>query len=410
MAKTFICDVIPGGGKSSAIINMMNEQKDKRFIYIAPYKDEDKRIVKVCKERGFVVPKPKGRGGRLDNLHTLLREGKNVASTHALFARYNQETIDLIKAGNYCLVMDEAFQIAEILSYTKSDIEIILNANLIDTSGDRVRWVADNYIGGSFSDLKAYAETGYLQSFKNLFFYWYYPPDVFNAFSEAYVLTYLFDCQFLRYYFDTHGIRYSNVWVDFIDGKYTLVDYPTMPAHASSLKGKIHILDNEKINDIGDARTSLSSTWYKNAEEKDKAALSRMRKNIQNYFRNIVKRPSADVLWTTFKSGQEAVAAKGFIKGFAPFNARATNRFRDKDAVAYAVNVFPNPNYVQFFKSKGARVNQDGYALSEMIQFIWRSAIREGKDIWLYIPSKRMRGLLTKWLDELAEGKIHGEQ
>ena len=402
LAKTFICDVMPGGGKSSAIIKLMNEQVYKRFIYIAPYKKEDERIVKACKNRGFVTPKYKGKGGKLSNLHTLLKEGRNVASTHALFSSYTQETIDLIRAGNYCLVMDEAFQIAEILSYTKSDIRIILDAGLVDTSGDKVTWIANDYDGGAFSDLKTYAETGYLQSFKNLFFYWYYPPDVFDAFTEAYVLTFMFDCQFLRYYFDTHGIKYTNVWVDFIDGEYRIVDYPVLPGHARTLKDKIHVVDNDKINSIGEGRTYLSSTWYTDALDENKPLLTQMRRNVSNFFKNIVKRPSEKVLWTTYLHGEEAIKGKGFTKGFAPFNARATNEFREKDAVAYTVNVFPNPKYISFFKSKGCKVDADGYALSEMVQFIWRSAIREGKDIWVYIPSKRMRTLLLNWLDGLA--------
>ena len=49
-------------------------------------------------------------------------------------------------------------------------------------------------------------------------------------------------------------------------------------------------------------------------------------------------------------------------------------------------------------------MDQDGYALSEMLQWIWRSAIRDGKEINLYIPSKRMRTLLTDWIDETSQG------
>ena len=35
-----------------------------------------------------------------------------------------------------------------------------------------------------------------------------------------------------------------------------------------------------------------------------------------------------------------------------------------------------------------------------MLQFIWRSAIRNGEEIWVYIPSIRMRSLLKKWIQE----------
>lgn len=403
MAKTYICDVMPGGGKSSAIIKMMNEETQKKYIYIAPYKDEDARIVEACKDRGFVTPIPKDSGGRLANLHTLLAEGKNVASTHALFKTYNSETIDLIRDGGYTLIMDEAFQIATILSYSSSDIQAIIDAGLIEVRDSVVVWTGEKYSGGVFSELREMAEDGYLQSFRNMFFFWYYPPDVFRAFNEVYVLTFMFDYQFLKYYFDINHIKYENRWVDKIGGEYTIVDYSVVPEHAAGLKNKIHILEKSKLNDIGDKRHAMSSTWYSKALGGKNSPISKIQKNITNYFRHIAKRKVDDVMWTSYLSRKDEIKGKGFMDEFVPFNARATNKYRDKDTIAYMVNVFPNPNYVAFFRSHGCDISGDGYALSEMIQLIWRSAIREGKDIWIYIPSKRMRTLLTNWLDELTQ-------
>ena len=62
-----------------------------------------------------------------------------------------------------------------------------------------------------------------------------------------------------------------------------------------------------------------------------------------------------------------------------------------------------NPYVKKFFETNDVPVNEDGFATSEMLQFIWRSAIREGNEIWLYIPSIRMRTLLYKWIDENTE-------
>ena len=39
------------------------------------------------------------------------------------------------------------------------------------------------------------------------------------------------------------------------------------------------------------------------------------------------------------------------------------------------------------------------YALSEMIQWIFRSRIRNNEDINIYIPSSRMRNLLIEFLE-----------
>ena len=65
---------------------------------------------------------------------------------------------------------------------------------------------------------------------------------------------------------------------------------------------------------------------------------------------------------------------------------------------------------VGFLKARGVIVNQEGYALSEMIQWIWRSAIRnETDEIIVYVPSARMRTLLQAWLEELQNGG-HGDE
>lgn len=44
------------------------------------------------------------------------------------------------------------------------------------------------------------------------------------------------------------------------------------------------------------------------------------------------------------------------------------------------------------------------YALSTMLQWIWRSAIRRGEEIWLYVPSRRMRTLLKDWMERVQNG------
>lgn len=90
--------------------------------------------------------------------------------------------------------------------------------------------------------------------------------------------------------------------------------------------------------------------------------------------------------------------SKGNTKGFVACNARATNEFKEKESLAYVVNRFMNPHEKKFFSVRGIEVNEDMYALSELIQWIWRSRIRKGKAINLYIPSKRMRSILEEYL------------
>lgn len=51
-------------------------------------------------------------------------------------------------------------------------------------------------------------------------------------------------------------------------------------------------------------------------------------------------------------------------------------------------------------------MNEDVFALSEMVQWIWRSAIREGNPINIYVPSARMRDLLTRWMNDEFENIV----
>jgi hypothetical protein len=54
------------------------------------------------------------------------------------------------------------------------------------------------------------------------------------------------------------------------------------------------------------------------------------------------------------------------------------------------------------YAGRGCDIDEDVYALSVMLQWIWRSAIRDGKDITLYLPSVRMRELLVSWINKVS--------
>jgi len=58
-----------------------------------------------------------------------------------------------------------------------------------------------------------------------------------------------------------------------------------------------------------------------------------------------------------------------------------------------------NPVIKDYFYSHNVKVNEDLYALSELLQWIWRSDIRNGNKINIYIPSKRMRSIFIEWLN-----------
>ena len=104
-------------------------------------------------------------------------------------------------------------------------------------------------------------------------------------------------------------------------------------------------------------------------------------------------------MWTTFKDLKPKLRGKGYSRQFVSYNCRSTNDYVDRYNLAYCVNVYLHPGITQFFQQRGISINEDLYGLSEMIQWIWRSRIRTGESINIYIPSIRMRTLLKSWME-----------
>jgi hypothetical protein len=177
---------------------------------------------------------------------------------------------------------------------------------------------------------------------------------------------------------------------------YILTEYVTRSK--SHLKSLINIYTGD-LNTIGKDYYAFSVTKQREFKKQPNVA-KLVKNNIYNYFNNVVKGKSADNMWTCLKEAKSQLAGNGYTKGFVPNSCRATNAYAHKIKYAYIYNKFLDCYQDQFFKTHNTEINQDMYALSELVQWLFRSAIRNGQPINLYIPSSRMRELLIKWLDD----------
>jgi len=143
------------------------------------------------------------------------------------------------------------------------------------------------------------------------------------------------------------------------------------------------------MNAIGERPSALSKSWWGNAGRT--GHFYAIKSDLRRYFRYECAADSASVMWSSFKSEQKKLSVKGYARGFCPCNARATNEYRGRKYLAYLLNVYEQPYTIKWFKQKGTQIDQDAFALSQLLQWIWRSAIRDGEAIKLYLPSKRMR-------------------
>lgn len=397
-----VVDALMGNGKTSAAINFINKADDDiKFLYITPYLTEVKRVIDSCPNKKF--RQPDSYGTKINGIKYLFNNGYNIVSTHSLFSMFDDEIIELAYTNNYTLIMDEVADVIETIDISKDDLSTILEKYARIKDKHLLEWYATDY-KGEFEKYKRLCDLQCLAVYGDTVVMWLFPIKTFNAFNNIYILTYLFKAQTQKYYYDYYGVDYNYLYVkgnsvdtyEFTDQVvvYDKLDY----------KKLINICDNDKLNRIGDLETALSKNWYR--RNANNVNIKLLKNCVGNYFKNYTKTKTSENLWTTFKDYKDLISGKGYAKGFLSSNTRATNEYRDRIAVAYLVNKFFNPYIKKFFIENDVEVDEDAFAVSEMLQFIWRSAIREGNEIWVYIPSSRMRMLLENWIDDVNNIKL----
>ena len=394
-----IIDSPCGRGKTTYAINYINERPSDNFVYITPFLKEVERVIEQTKFNGadkrFVQPANLG-NGKMDSLIDLVHNNKDIASTHSLFSNCPIDIINPIKMGHYTLILDEVMSVVEVLTeINSSDIQTMLDAGLIsiDNKTRKMIWLKDSYNGHKFADIKKRCENNNIYVVNNVAIIWTFPVEIFEAFDNVVICTYMFDCQIQKYYYDMYNVAYTKKSI--VNGE--LVDYIEQKDNLDKI---ILLNDEHKINKIGIGKNDLSKSWY----IKHKDDIKTLQNNIYNYVSHLApmlantKVKSKDIIWTTFKDYKTKLSSKGYSRSFIPCNSRSTNEYMDRFVVVYPINVFVNPIIVKFFEANGVKINQDDYALSEMIQFIYRSRIRQNKPIYCYIPSIRMRQLLYNYI------------
>ena len=401
MKTVTVVDARMGRGKTSAAIRYMNQnRKDRRFLFATPYLTEVERICGYCD-----FEEPEGDlGTKSANLKLKMRMKRNLAMTHSLFYLMDLETLDLARENNYSLIIDESVNVVEKIPTSTKDFRIILDMLTTEDAMGRLIWKDPEY-EGRFDDYKALADHGNLfhldSALLNIT-----NPDLFTAFDEVIMLTYLFDGQTQKAYMDYFNIPYRVVGVEQDEYGFRFSDSPDCPPPID-LSGLIHIIDKKKMNEPFADRHALSKNWYSKRDAGDEAICT-LRRNLNNFFTSVTKADSLHRIWTCFKEDKKKIVGPQckYSSSFLPMNIRATNEYREATAVAYLVNRFLDPNLTKFFAARDIEIDNDQFALSEMIQFIWRSAIRDNQPITVYIPSDRMRNLLIDWMNSIS---IEGE-
>lgn len=215
--KVKVCDAIMGSGKTQAAIVKMDRCVDRRYMFITPYLNECERVCAACEKRGFQQPQT-AEGSKLESLHSLLKSGINIASTHALFYYYSKETRELIRQWHYHLILDEVVDTVKLLDINKNDVKSLLASDFIeiDPETTQVTWKDKRY-NGQWDELRQQIERGYVTYSQDKLLLWMMPIEVFEAFESVTILTYMFEGQYLYCY-----CQLNDIDIDYIGGVHNL--------------------------------------------------------------------------------------------------------------------------------------------------------------------------------------------
>ena len=437
-----IVDAPCGAGKSSFAFQEINTHPEQRYIYCTPYLDEIKRVKQRTGSRRFSSPEPfyydakkEGYTGssKLKSFNQLLREKKDVAVTHSTFLNADEETTRLIEEGNYILLLDEAPDVVQLynatstverdptLHVTKEDLPHLLSGDYLkeDPQSTKLLWGSKHW--ARFSELERQCRQGKIYCARKNELLCVFPPEVFEAFSEVYLFLYVFKGTFFHSYLEKFDIAYSLHSIEQDDtGSYRLTDFN----QEKDLQYRRQMKDLIRIVGAGNRYPgkTLSKSWFRRASDEQ---LAMLRGSLGNFFRKIAAAKARDAMWSCFVDYKACIKHDGYVYSrrltreekllpkeqqiqirqdtecFVASNARATNKYADRWALAYCLNFYPNLDIESFFTDgkDSVEFSRDLFAVQILVQWVFRSRIRKGEPIVLYLPSARMERLFRAWLD-----------
>jgi hypothetical protein len=419
-----VIDAIMGKGKTTYLIDRIRqidiedqrrrfetdgEHVSTKFLVVVPLLSEVDRFHAALPDLHFKDPQPI-HGRKLYHLSKLIEDGENVVTTHSLFRMLNRDIYAKLKGCNYVLVIDEVLDAVEMFTeLTAADRKLLFENNMVsvEPASRRLMWNDKDYgdYVGKFEGIKALCDTGSLVMVRDSVLLWEFPSEFLRCFKEVWVATYmLYGSPFHSYllaegfHLDMKTVCGGRI-VDWLEG--------SDEVHIKRrLRDLITIYDGQ-MNDIGKEGMKLhplSKSWF---DRQSKGVLAKLKSSTETFFRRVAKSPAHLNGWTTWKDHKTAMKGEGYSRnsstpdkafGFIPSNAKATNDYRRVGAMAYLANVFYHPIIKAHFEEMGVPVYEDLYAVSQMVQWMWRSRIRSGEPIHVFVPSERMRGLLKRWL------------
>lgn len=400
MTTITVIDRPCGVGKTTDLIKYLKSLKShnikEKILLVVPELGEVERFVNALGTDYFETPIVKNewvKEGFADNktdlLIEILSQGKNAIITHSLYERIRRFEHLLT---DYCVIIDEVPTVAKQvptmfgsgvfkhLLHDKKYINIDPVTQLITATGS---WLIDEleYFNGTDVDISKFmaaiqrADVYYV---KGTYCLMPLPDAFFTKPKSLTILTFLFTGTQLDYYMKKRGYKYT---------LQTCSNELALFKHNMNANLQVY----RKTTDI---RTGYEAMTLK-PDKKRKIVGNFIKNSIQSLKKNGLECDPERILVASSKDawfGKESNAnskvsnASSLMKltrlGKASYTAmvtRGTNKFKDRNMLIMMGKVNLNPDLAEFLGMQTKKAN-DQHTLSELIQLIYRTGIRDGKE------------------------------
>jgi len=411
--------------------------------YQRPLLDSEGKVIYTPTERNlgnlkFKHPSNRNKfGTKAEGLRYLMDNNQNIVSTHNLFLDINLDTLD--NASQYTLVIDEALDIYDKCNIIPdAEVKQLLIIGILYFKDDGITLGFDREKFGDSNNLLLGGDTvrkTYYEPLANLcdnsqilivkgnVLIWEFSSEILKRFKKVYILSYLFEGREMSTYLKKHNIEYTVTkgdkggayfkdLVDIIqDPKLNSIgdNYFDLSASQTRVKRKSRVEPDSDLFEDNEKYLSAKNRYdnYMNGvTDKSISAEKRtdeLRKNLHTVMNSRWKAKSNDRYFTCISANKKVIAGKNYTLNWLPYSIRATNKYIETSHVAFLMNMFMQPAIKDACDSGEFKVDEDLVSLSHLVQFIFRSRLRNEEPIKVYVPSSRMRGLLEDYLKGLYD-------
>jgi len=389
-----------GTGKTTSMIKEF--QQNKKYLVILPLLSEVKRVIDQSQPILFEQPTTdeNEHNTKAESIKELLLTGQNIATTHNMYERLvrlaREELLD-----DYHIIIDEVPDVVKsVSSKTKTSIEefylktgyIELEETGLVRPTNKWRQNKEEVSDTLNSKILSYAETGCLYLLGEHMFVWAMPSELLSAGLSVTIMTYKSEGSLLTSYLNKLSLPYFVNSSEFKERHFK--------AAAAELIDLQDISSISKLNlsHSGQTKGMSQYSYYSKISGALKNLRSRQLKGV--HLDDILVTCKKDAWFKQEnKAGVFAKDSKMFQANWIANTTRGTNDYAHCSHLIYLYDQHVNP-VVGRWVNNSSRSFDDAYALTELIQWVWRSRVRRGEPITLYLPAPRMRRIFLDWLDD----------